>query len=278
MDFGVNFGNSNPFTTGMPSGWAAGTEKTLGNPNTLGTGIANNGIFGGGNGIGGVVGPKIGMGPGSQGSGSPWSPGGTLPSMYGPDGQLLPQFVVNPSQLDPSQVNTSGMSNSLNFLSNYAGNTGPSPWLTNANAMVDQSKAAALGGNAQSFNTATEGADLSAASHGGLTGGGGARIAAAGMQGEMAANQGAEGQAAMAKNANTVQDWQNKLGVAEALPGQQTNAFNAALQPLEYNTTAQNVAKGVNVGSANTGFGQQMDAYIGNVLGNATANSGKKKG
>lgn len=215
--------------------------------------------------------PDPGATPGG-GGGSAWDAG--MPKITDAQGNLLPQYVDNPSMATIPGQNRGP----LDHLEAFASSTGPSPWLANANANVDQQTQAMRDAAKVDASSNIAGGDLNAATHGGLTGGGAARIAGAAQTGQAAAEQNAAGQGAFQKNANTVQDWQNKLAVSEGLPAQELASTGQTLQGNEFNAGQTNAGKAMNVNTALGGFGQAMNAFIGGKIGDATAASGKKFG
>lgn len=194
-------------------------------------------------------------------------------------------FKVNPNTTLTGNFNTDqgNAANALNSLSSYANSAGPSP---QAQALLQSQT---LNENQGAGNITDQGrgalaANLSdVAASGGLGSGAAERIATAGdrnTQTGLQQNNMAGQQARATIGAN---DASQKLGVLQALPGQETALGSANLAAADQDLSAQKF----NVGTAQTQylgqnaynanqFNNAMSGYAANQQSNAIANSGKK--
>lgn len=167
-------------------------------------------------------------------------------------------------------------------------NTSASPWLTMQNANVDLSTGKARNQASLDAQSASDQAMSNAAMHGGITGGGAARISALGTTAGANGQQNATLAGDVQKNQNAATDWTNKLGVASALPGMQQGLaqYNSGNQQFDTNAlnnggmfNAGNIIGGIQSGNSNL-LQQYMQAIMGqggSEMASAMSKAGKHK-
>lgn len=283
-----------------------GSSSGTGTPDlgTVGNGIVNtsvnavsgglpaiyNGINGGG--FSGVAGSLGGQGPlfnglpgqgPNSGQNSPWQPTGTQPTV-GPLADTLnraPDGSIVRNQLAPGLGEQNEYVNrplgQLESMTSPDAMTKDSPWAQSQFNQIDRQTAGMRDAAHQNMLSSVQGASDQAASHGGLTGGGAARIGAMGMMNEANADQGASLYGANAHDATRATDYSTKVGILQQLPAAElAKAQNAEKVQGDNTNFIQSGDQMVNNNTL-TKYGEDMKTYIGNNLASATAASGKRK-
>lgn len=276
-------GDWNPFSN--VKNWAAGggsagpAPGTFGAPGSQGTGttqLPNNPAYPG-NPIGSVAGL-----PGHDGHGNYTGPSGTQPQIgqladplrRDQNGGILPGLAVGLGE---------GNAYNNNPLTQIENMTSPSalvqnsPWAQSQFSQIDRNTSGMRDSAKLNAMSSVQGASDSAAAHGGLTGGGSARIGAMGMMNEANGDQAASLYGAQSKDQTRATDYQQKMGLLSQEPGMEAQRAANAEGVQRDNTNF--VMGGENMVNNNTltKYGQDMNSFIGNNLANATAASGKKK-
>lgn len=216
-------------------------------------------------------------------SNSPWSPTGTQPQLgpladplnRSPDGKTVYTNQLAPGLGETNSLNTAPLSQ-LQDMTSKSALASDSPWAQSQFNQIDRNTATLHDAAQQNMLSSVQGASDQAASHGGLTGGGSARIGAMGMMGAANADQGAGLYGAQAKDATRAQDYQAKVGMLEQLPGQELGAAQNAENVQGYNTGAVMTGDQMYNQGSLTKYGQDMNSYIGQNLSSAIGNSGKR--
>lgn len=233
----------------------------------------------------GVPSNPAGTGSAQPAGGMPTFPG--LQAGVDPNGKLIPGATTTAS---PASINYGAADDpSMANMSTYANAAGPSPWLQLQNQNVASQVAGMKGANAVSQESGVQQASDAAASHGGLTGGGAARIGAASLMGKAGADQSANNSGFLTNNNNAVTDMQTKLATQQqvvndenqtATVGNSGNEYNAGLNTGVSGQNASNTLTGINQANTNSvaKYGQDMNGYIGNQLATALGKTGKSKG
>lgn len=218
-----------------------------------------------------------------ENTGTPAMP--TFLSNLNTDGSLKPQYQLNAQPdvqfqgyMDQENSNLAGLpqlnNQPLQNLESFASGSGDSPWATAQLQALQQSQGQAQGAakaNAQSGNTAAEDA---MASRGGLNTGAMENLARnSANQSTLAGNQ-VVGQGLAQQGQIRSQDEQNRLGVAENLPGQEVQALQPALQEqsLWQQAAAQNQSQQQQLDEQQQQYKTGVDQYnIGNAEGGLNA-------
>lgn len=174
--------------------------------------------------------------------------------------------------LDAVPYNTQPLTN----MENYASNPNASPWAQNATLESylqqkqgqDALKGANAGGVAQT--------DSTLAMNGGLSSGARERASETGQASLMSGEQGLASTGQTNRTQIGINDAQNKLQAQEALPGEETQAYQAELEPIQMYGQAygQDVANYMNSMQGQNQYNNQLYQTQGQMYGaNQTANA-----
>lgn len=212
--------------------------------------------------------------PGSQGASGASAPNNQagLPSNavsnpFNANGEPAPPgfvHVVNPENIaSEKQFGTD-----TSFLRGYGNGTAASPWLGLQNQAIDRAAGQSRNQALNDASAAQQHALDSVAMNGGLGSGDAARMAGLGLQGQQQSLQGISAGANQAKATAAATDAQNRLSVAQNLPGMDLQNAGFLNSAYDFDQNAKNDQQ-------NFVYGQKMQQYGANQVGNAIANSKK---
>lgn len=275
-------GDWNPFSNVKNwSGNAGGgpAPGTFGAPGSQGTGtnqLPNNPSY-----PGNPIGPLSGL-PGHDGHGSYAGPSGTDPTIgqladplrRDKNGGILPGLAVGLGEFD--HYNAKPL-HEIESMTSPGAMTSDSPWAQSQFNQIDRNTAGMRDASKLNAMSSVQGASDSAATHGGLTGGGAARIGAMGMMNQANGDQAASLYGAQSKDQTRATDYGQKMNLLSQVPGMEGQ--RAQYQSNVEGANTDSILKGENMVNNNTltKYGQDMNKFIGTNLANATAASGKKK-
>jgi hypothetical protein len=175
----------------------------------------------------------------------------------------MPAFDQGWNASDAAAPQLAGMLNGVNYntqplgyLQDYAESGSPSPWASAATSQSMQEQGQNLQANAGTAAGTEAQQEGNLALQGGLSSGARENIATGAQRSMLDTSQNIASQGTAQRMGITTQDASNKLGVAEALPGQETQAYQASLEPIQMygQALSQDTANSMNEANAQNNF------------------------